>query len=193
MNWLAEEFVPLPDDEYRVEREDGGRVLLSYDVDGRTKVAVIAADDVRDWDGDEGWGVETWAQCDPAELPAPATDELGIGVWHTAGGDPVPVTRIRSDAGPEHCDWQDITFLTLGSGEQERQFLRDTTGELQRSLTTTYDGRAVLPQDATDTGFERNGRHLWLDPDGTAAYLVRTDDPTDVERWPAEKEPIGCD
>ena len=110
MDWLTEEFVLLPGDGYRVEREDDGRVLLSYDVDGRTKIAVIVADDVRDWDGHEGWGVETWAQCDPAELPAPATDALGIGVWHTAGGDPVPVTTIRSAAGPEHCDWQDITF-----------------------------------------------------------------------------------
>jgi WD40 repeat protein len=192
-NWLTEEFVQLPHDGYRVEREDDGRVLLSYDVDGETKIAVITADGITDWNGDEGWGVETWAQCDPAELPTEVSDELGIGVWHTPSGKPVPVTRIHSTAGPEHCDWQDIVFLTLGGEQRDHLFLRDTTDKLQQWLATTYDGRAALPQDASDSGFERDGRHLWLARDGTAAYLVSTDDPNDVERWPAEKEPIGCD
>ena len=186
-NWLTEEFVRLPDDGYRVERSDDGRVLVSYDVDGRTRIAVVAAQGITDWNGDEGWGVETWAQCDPAELPAAVTEDLGMEVWTTSAGDRVPVTRITSYAGPEHCDWQDITFLTL---EDDQQFLRDTTGELRRWSATTYDADAVLPRDATDTGFERDGRHLWLATD--AAYLVSTEDPMDVERWPAAKERIGC-
>ena len=44
-----------PPDGYVVERQQDGRVLFSYDVDGRTKVSMFAADDVRDWNGDEGW------------------------------------------------------------------------------------------------------------------------------------------
>jgi hypothetical protein len=191
-DWLGEEFIQLPHGGYRVEREDDGRVLLSYDVDGRTKAAVIAADGVHDWEDDEGWGVETWAQCDPSELPAAVTEELGIGVWHTPDGDRVPSTEIRSFAGPEHCDWQDITFLTVRRGTDEQQYLRDTDGELGRSLTTTYDDAATVPRGATDTGYERDGRHLWLDHEGTAAYLVSTDDPADVERWPATKERVAC-
>ena len=192
-NWLTEEFVQLPHDGYRTEREDDGRVLLSYDVDGDTKIAVIAADGITDWNGDQGWGVETWAQCDPAELPSAVTEGLGVGVWRTPSGEPVPVTRIHSTAGPEHCDWQDIVFLTLGGEQRDQLFLRDTSGKLQQWLTTTYDGEATLPEDATDAGLERDGRHLWLGRDGTAAYLVSTDDPQDVERWPAERTPIGCD
>ena len=50
----------VPSDAYAVEREQDGRVLFSYDVEGRTKVAIFAADDVRDWNRDEGWGVRTW-------------------------------------------------------------------------------------------------------------------------------------
>lgn len=188
-NWLAEEFVQLPDDGYRVEREDDGRVLLSYDVDGRTKIAVVAADGIHDWAGHEGWGVESWAQCDPAELPAEVSDDLGIGVWRTADGDPVPVDRVASFPGPEHCDWQDITFLTLGD---DTQYLRDTAGELRRWSTTSYDAGATVPDDAHDTGLERDGRHLWLAADRSAAYLVATGDPGDVERWPATRERVAC-
>jgi hypothetical protein len=105
----------------------------------------------------------------------------------------VPVGKIQSFQGAEHCGWQDITFVTMGDGEPGHVFLRDTSGELARWSTTTYDGHATLPGDATDTGFERGGRHLWLDRDGSAAYLVSTTDPQDVQRWPGEKVPIGCD
>jgi hypothetical protein len=43
-------------------------VLFSHDVDGRTMVSLFAADGVRDWNGDEGWGVRAWAQYVPPEL-----------------------------------------------------------------------------------------------------------------------------
>src|SRR5690606_16169707 len=76
---LGSGFTPAAD--YRIERDDGDRVLFSYDVGGRTKVAFIAADDVRDYNGHMGWGIEAWAECDPSELPADAADALGISVW----------------------------------------------------------------------------------------------------------------
>jgi hypothetical protein len=62
-------------------------VLLSYDVGGRTKVAFVVSEDVKDFNGDTGWGVETWAECDPSELPASVTDDLDIDVWEDASGD----------------------------------------------------------------------------------------------------------
>ena len=114
-NLFEEDYVgDLPKDGYRVEREDDGRVLLSYDVGGRTKIAFVVSEDVKDFNGDTGWGVETWAECDPSELPASVTDDLDIDVWEDASGRRVPVTRIRSFQGAQHCDWQDITFLHLG-------------------------------------------------------------------------------
>ena len=193
-NFLTEEGWEgqLPSEGYRVEREDDGRTLLSYDVAGRTKVAFIAADGVRDYDDDRGWGVESWAQCDPAELPADVTEALGIGVWQDATGRRVPESRIRSFQGPEHCDWQDITFLHIGPEADAEQYLRDTGGELAEVLRTTYEANAVLPESAIDTGFHRNGRQLWLSPRHEAAYLVSLEDPQDVERWPAAEEQIAC-
>jgi len=193
-NYFSEEsFLQVPTDSYRVEREDDGRVLFSYDVRGQTKVAFIASGSIVDFNGDEGWGIETWAQCDPSEFPASVTDALDIGVWHDASGDRMPVTKIQSGPGPEHCDWQDITFLTLDTKNGERQYLRDTTGELRDMLATTFAASANLPKHATDTGLERDGRRLWLHPKGTAAYLVDRANPNDVERWPAAKERVTCE
>jgi hypothetical protein len=188
-NWMSEEFVSsLPQDGFVVERVDGDRALLSYDVDDRTKVAVIAADGIRDWNDDEGWGVESWGQCDPAELPASVTDALGITVWSDGDGERVPVDTLTSYAGPEHCDWQDITFLIFAGST----YLRDSGGELADFLQGEFDADATLPADATDTGFRNAGRELWLERDRSAAYLVAVGDRDDVERWPAERQPIGC-
>jgi len=188
-------FVDLPRDGFVVERVEGDRVLFSYDVGERTKIAYIAADGIRDFDDDVGWGVESWASCDPAELPASVTDNLGLRVWHDQAGDRVPVSTITHYPGPEHCDWQDITFLSMGDGRAETQYLGgDGTEEFagQDLLTTTYDGDTVLPDDATDTGYEYDDWHLWLASDRTAAYVVGTDDPSQVERWPAAKDSIAC-
>jgi hypothetical protein len=182
-----------PSEGYAVEREQVGRVLFSYDVDGRTKVAMFAADGVRDWNGDEGWGVRAWAQCDPSELPGDVTDELGIGVWEDESGKRVPVTRIQSFQGAEHCDWDDITFLLIGPEEKADWYVRDTYGDdLAGLLRTTYDNVEAVPDGATDTGWRRDGRQLWIGPDAAAAYLVSFDDAQDVERWPAAKRPIWC-
>ena len=193
-NFLGEEgdLVGLPTDGYRLERADDGRALFSYDVADKTKVALIAADGITDYDDDEGWGIETWALCDPAELPGDVAEDLGYGVWRPESVTPVPVARVRSSAGPEHCDWEDITFLVLGPDDDALPYLRDTHGELEDLLRTTYDDSAVLPRGATDTGYRRNGRELWLVPSREAAYLVSAEDSADVERWPAASEPFGC-
>ena len=189
-NWVAEEdgTYPGPEDGFVVERTDGDRVLLSYDVGEATKVAVIAADGIRDYNDDVGWGVESWAQCDPAELPADVAEQLGHVVWEDADGERVPVTTVTSSQGPEHCDWQDITFLEL----RDETFLRDTRGALADSLVTTWSDDVALPADATDTGVRHDGRTLWVAADGSAAFLVSTSDAEDVERWPATRRPIGC-
>ena len=99
-NWIEEESAPVPHDGYRVERVDGDRVLLSYDVDGRTKVAVIVRNGITDFDDHTGWGVESWSSCDPAELGVEVAEDLGFEVWTDADGDPVPTRDVTSFPGP---------------------------------------------------------------------------------------------
>ena len=181
-----------PSEGYAVERDQDGRVLFSYDVEGRTKVAIFAADDVRDWNHDEGWGVRAWAQCDPSEFPSDVSDDLNIGVWEDGSGRRVPITRIQSFQGAEHCSWEDITFLLLGPERKADWYVKDTRGELRELLRTTFSDEAKLPADATDTGFRRDGRQLWIGRAEHAAYLVSLDDPDDVQRWPQAKRRIGC-
>jgi hypothetical protein len=179
-----------PSDGYAIERDQGGRVLFSYDVTGRTKVAILAADDIRDWNRDAGWGVREWAQCDPSEFPPDVTDDLNIGVWEDGSGRRVPVTRIQSFQGAEHCSWSDVTFLLLGPEKTADWYVRDVKREFSGMLHTTFSDRATLPADATDTGLRRDGRRLWLGE--KAVYLVSLEDAEDIERWPAAKRRIGC-
>jgi hypothetical protein len=193
-NYMSESGLSFfaPSGAYAVEREQDGRVLLSYDAGGRTKVAIFAADDVRDWNHDEGWGVRAWAQCDPSEFPPEVSDDLNIGIWEDESGRRVPITRIQSFQGAEHCSWTDITFLLVGRERAADWYVRDTGGEFSPLLRTTYAYEATLPEGAKDTGLRRNGRRLWIGPDKEAAYLVSVDDAQDVERWPAAKQPIRC-
>jgi hypothetical protein len=184
-----------PADGYVVEREQAGRVLLSYDVDGRTKVSLVVVDDVRDWNDDEGWGVRAWAQCDPSELPPEVTDELEIGVWEDESGRRVPITRIQSLKGSEHCNETDITYLLVGPEDTADWYVSDPgehADDFSGLLRTTFSDDVGLPEGATDTGLRRGGRQLWLGPENEAAYLVSLDDADDVERWPAAKEPLWC-
>lgn len=184
--------IEVPTRGYRRERGATGRVLLSFDVADRTRVAVVLADGMNDYLGNEGWGVEWWAQCDPAELPASVTEALEIGVWADESGERAPVTEIYSFKGAEHCAWEHITFLHVGLVDPQAQFVRDTEDQFTGFLTTTFATVDSVPNGAVDTGYDRNGRSLWLTPERDAAYLVSDDDPRDVERWPAESRPIGC-
>jgi len=176
----------IPTHGYRIERDDGNRVLYSYDVAGRTKIAVIVADQMKDYDGHAGWGAETFARCDPAELPDPVTDELGIQVWTDRKGQQVPVAVLSSGPGPEHCDWDSATFLHL----KEDEYIRDPEGALYPEiLDTPFNPDTTLPDDATNTGYALDGQRLWLAADKSAAFIVIGNK---VERWPAPTEEFGC-
>jgi hypothetical protein len=185
--YFAMDQPEVPRHGYRVERREAGRVLFSYDVGGRTKVAVVVA---KNREKAPGWGPESSASCDPAELPASFTDSSDMEIWTGRDGHRVPTTTLSSFAGAEHCDWQSAHFLDLGRGKDLRQYVRDPDGVLDRDgLTAGYDGKAKLPGDARDTGYRLGDRELWLTPDRSTAY-VRT--PDGVEAWPRAKQFIAC-
>uniref|UniRef100_UPI00403FEFEA hypothetical protein n=1 Tax=Streptomyces sp. f51 TaxID=1827742 RepID=UPI00403FEFEA len=175
----------LPDRGYRVERVEGDRVLFSYDVGGRTKVAVVVA---KDQPRRPGWGPETSASCDPSEFPASWTKAHGYEIWTDRDGRRVPTTTVSSSAGPEHCDWQSAHFLDLG--RYGRQYARDPRGVLPaEALTSAYEGHVRMPAGARDTGYRYGDWRLWLTPDRATAY-VRTSD--GVEAWPSTTSRFGC-
>lgn len=168
---------------YRVERREPDRVLYSYDVDGRTKVAVVVA---RDQEDRPGWGPETSASCDPSELPASYTDSHGIEIWTDGHGDRVPTTGIKGSGGDDHCGRRAVHFLAL----KDRTYARDPEGLLEPGMVTArYDDVAELPAAARDTGYRYQDRQLWLTDDRRTAY-VRT--PEGVEAWPLLKEHVAC-
>lgn len=176
-----------PHSGFRVEREETDRVLYSYDVAGRTKVAVVVARDQKDR---PGWGPETNASCDPAELPASVTDSGGEEIWTDRSGKRVATTTLSGHAGAEHCGWQSAHFLETGRGEERRQYVRDPDGVIEEELLTTpYDGDVRMPAGAHDTGYRYGDRRLWLTDDRSTAY-VRTSD--GVEAWPLAKETVAC-
>ena len=178
----------VPRSGYLVEREEPQRVLFSHDVDGRTKVAVIVSDVVRGQGFEPGWSVESLALCDPAELSAAASDNLGIDVWTDRKGERVATTVLSSRRGAAHCEWQSATFLYL----HDEQFVADPQGVLSgSSFKATYAARTALPPDAKDTGYTRAVSALWVAADRSAVYLVAADG--SAQRWPAVREKIGCD
>lgn len=177
----------LPEYGYRVEREEAGRVLYSFDVDGKTKIAVVVA---KDQPRRPGWGPETSASCDPAELPPSFTDNEPYEIWTDQDGDRVPVSKVSSSAGSAHCDWQKAHILELDSDTDRRLYARDPSGVLPpEMLTSHYDGDVTLPGSARATGYRLDDWELWLAADASKAY-VRT--PEGVEAWPAVKKGMAC-
>lgn len=131
--------------------------------------------------------------CDIVELPEDVAEEFGYEVWTDVDGRIVPTRQLEVVRGPEHCSWQDMTFLSLGRwGEQTPTFVRDPQPdpELREYLAEPYQPHISLPRDAVDSGFRHDGDRLWLAPDRSRAYVGT--DPDDVEMWPCMVEQLAC-
>jgi hypothetical protein len=173
--------------ELHVAGVEDDRVLYVLEVGGAVKEAVIVRDGPATEDaGGPGWYVESGAICDSSELPRSYTDSIGLQIWTDPAGHPVPTTTIQAWRGPEHCDWESMTFLTLGKAT----YIRDPLPELSDYFAEPYEAHATLPAGAIDTGYHRDGNKLWLSADGQRAYVGT---PDDVEVWPREQQPLGCD
>jgi hypothetical protein len=105
------------------------------------------------------------------------------GTWTGPAG-----RQLTAYAGEEHCDWQSLTVLEL---DDQRRYVRDPDGLVGPEwLTGTYEPRATLPGDATNTGFTHGDQQLWLSSDKSAAYVVAGDA---TEQWPGIVRGWGCD
>jgi hypothetical protein len=115
----------------------------------------------------------------------------------THRGQPVPASEIAAAAGPEHCGWQSVTFLSVGwplgtrpaTAAGARQFIRDPRHVLPRSLQ--FKTNAMLPSDAHPTGYFYGVVELYLSPtdQGRAVYLVSDGS---IERWPRSDPMLVC-
>jgi hypothetical protein len=177
-------------DGLRVAVRDDDRVLYVIEVDGAIKQAVIVHDGpAAEGTGGPGWYVESWARCDWSELP-PSVSAFAPEVWTDHEGTPVSTDELESYVGPTHCDWQSVVFLEF-DGNWKRTYVRRPTPELVDLLAGPYREHVRLPADAVPTRYEREGDRLWLSADRDTAYVGSG--PADVEAWPREVRPIGCD
>jgi hypothetical protein len=173
-------------DDLLVAKQEEDRVLYVVEVGGVVKQAVIVRDGpATEGAGGPGWHVESWAHCDYSELPRSFTDSIGLRIWSDAAGRPMPMTTIEAWRGPEHCDWQSMTFLHLG----DASYVRDPLPELEEYFAESYVQHAQLPRDAVDTGFSSDGERLWLSSDKRQAFVGTVDD---VEAWPRDVRGLGC-
>jgi hypothetical protein len=169
-----------------VAKDENDRVLYVVEVDGVLKQAVIVRNGLAtEGAGGPGWYVESWAHCHHSELPRTFTDSIGLQLWTDTDGKAAPTTAIQSWTGPEHCDWQSMTFLYLG----EAVYIRRPQPDLDNYLAGQYKEHAVLPADAVVTEFQRDGEHLWLSPDKQQAFIGTK---ADVEVWPRTTQRLGC-
>jgi hypothetical protein len=170
----------LPQYGYRVERREGGRVLYSFDVRGRTKIAVIVA---KDQPHRPGWGPDTTAHCDPAEFPRSFTDHRHYGFWNDTRGRRAPLYEIEGFKGSASCGWDGAYFLGVGQEPHRVWYARDPHGQLPADmLVAPYREHATMPPGARDTGYRHGDWKLWRDGDRSRVW-VRT--PSGVESWPA--------
>lgn len=184
-------FWTMPPD-LRVAAETDDRVLYVAEVGGRTKAALVVHDGKgSEGTGGDGWYAESWATCDVVEMPPEFVEQLGYEVWTDPGGRVVPTTDLIVMRGPEHCDWQDMTFLSLSRPGADPMFVREPHPELGDHFAEPYEPRTSLPADAVDSGFRHDGERLWLAADRSRAYVDAT--PEDVEAWPRTVQPLGCD
>jgi hypothetical protein len=173
-------------DGLRVAKVEADRVLYVLEVNDVVKEAVIVHDGpATEGAGGPGWYVESWAACDASEFSRSYTDSIGLQIWTDAAGRPVPTTKIQAWRGPEHCNWDSMTFLELGKAT----YVRDAQTDLAEYFADPYQAHAELPDSAVATGYERDGQQLWLSADEQLAYVGTT---SDVEVWPREVKPLLC-
>jgi len=122
------------------------------------------------------------------------------GYTWTRNGQAVSPQELDVSTGGKHCNWQSVTFLTMGwppgnhwvGSSQARQYVRDPDGVVKSGyISEKLVLRATLPGDALPTGYQHGSVQLFLSPsdDDLAIYVVG---PDATERWPRSNPMTGC-
>ena len=175
---------------YRKARAEDDRVLFTYDNDGAPLAAIVMRRGPT-LDRHTGWHIESFARCNLADFPESFAEDLDLQVWTDQLGRRVSTDLIVSGPGPAHCDWQDMTFLSIDGGDLEsgQTYVSHPDPELEDYFAEAYVAAQALPPDAVDSGYSLAGGHLWFSPDRQRAYVGQ---PQEVARWPATVKPLGC-
>ena len=148
------------------------------------------------------------AACTSKQTEPPGPFSLGVafdnppaypGYPWTHNGQPVPTVELGASAGPNHCDWQSATILTVGwplgtvsqNAGHSRSYIRDPKGVIGATYQQRFVKDAQLPGAARPTGYKLGAIELYLSPadQDEAVYLVT---PSGAERWPRADPMFGC-
>jgi hypothetical protein len=161
-------LLPFPTDGYVVRSSTRDQVVFTIpngEID--TAAVVVRLVNTR-------WAVVDFASCQPSEWPIGTPNGANIRTWTDASGAVVPTSRLL-----ERNDCYQGEYIRLDG----QMFVRDVSGDAYDPglLRTTYLATTTLPADAVDTGLRDGQRRLYLDPDGSAAFVADSDS---VERLP---------
>lgn len=144
------------------------------------------------------WWLESWARCDYAELPEAVARRQGLELWTGPDGKRALTSAIESFAFDDGC-LPGLRALDVGgplaggrerAGEAAVEYLQHPPAELRgRYVDREYVEHATVPADAIDSGYEREGEHLWFSADRGFAYVG---EPADAQAWPRAKQPVRC-
>jgi hypothetical protein len=125
------------------------------------------------------WWLESWARCDWSELPAEVVAAQQLQLWSDERGGLVPTTTVVS---LDISCAAGVTVLDHGDAE----YARNADG-FPNFVSEKFRPHVQVPRDAKDSGYHRDGKHLWWARGG--AYVGGR---SDAEFWPLTKQPIRC-
>ncbi len=146
------------------------------------------------------------AACTPTPQPSTAGVAAAFdnppaypGYQWTRNGQPVRNEELGASGGPEHCNWQSATILTIGwpvgtistSAGEARFYIRDPKGVMGGTYRQDLVTHAKLPADAKPTGYRLGNIGLYLSPSDQdrAIYLTTA---AGAERWPRANPFYAC-
>jgi hypothetical protein len=148
------------------------------------------------------------AACTSTQPQGPNPFSIGVafdnppaypGYQWTRNGRAVPTAELGASAGPDHCDWQTATILTIGwplgtsaqNSGHSRSYIRDPKGVTGGTYQQRLVKDAQLPATAKPSGYKLGSIELYLSPgdQDEAIYLVT---PSGSERWPRAAAIFGC-